>query len=267
MIPADVMEHGTSSGSDPGSPKTERRPQSQQITAATADGVNTEETAPDNASETSRSSVAASKSAAGQSAYQLKSPQKLFSKLPSMSWDAGASHPANDNRPPGTALPSKKLSGPFSWLSRISSKETPATTASTPVPVAPSNGAAPKSPNAVPSATAQPLEERTDSFDPEHAQVASELVRTKVENAELREEVENLKGQIDELKAIIENQPREVEARLKEEMDRIMQRNLEVQNENRALEEQMSEMEKDLVHAKMRYAEVLHRHCSQFWLG
>jgi hypothetical protein len=35
-----------------------------------------------------------------------------------------------------------------------------------------------------------------------------------------------------------------------------MQRNIEVQNENRHMEESMAEMEKDLVEIKMKYAEV-----------
>ncbi len=113
-----------------------------------------------------------------------------------------------------------------------------------------------KSSNASLSIKVRSLEERIEKFDTEHVQVASELVRTKVENEELKDEVENLKAQLDELKGALETQPQEVEAKLREEMDRILQRNLEVHNENRALEEQMSEMEKDLVDAKMRYAEV-----------
>jgi predicted nucleic acid-binding Zn-ribbon protein len=58
------------------------------------------------------------------------------------------------------------------------------------------------------------------------------------------------------LKNVIQKQPEEVEQQLKEEMDRIMKRNIEVQNENRALEEQMADMEKHLVETKMQYAEV-----------
>ncbi len=102
------------------------------------------------------------------------------------------------------------------------------------------------------------LEERTEKSDAEHVQMASELVRTKVENQKLHDSVESLKGQTEELRAIVEKQPEEVEARLKAEMERIMQRNVEVQNENRGLEEQMAEMEKVLVETKMRYAEVCH---------
>ena len=101
------------------------------------------------------------------------------------------------------------------------------------------------------------LEQRTEKSDTEHVEMASELVRTKVENQELIDHVESLRGQSEELRSLIERQPEEVEQRLKAEMDRIMQRNVEVQNENRGLEEQMAEMEKELVQTKMSYAEVL----------
>ena len=100
------------------------------------------------------------------------------------------------------------------------------------------------------------LEERTEKSDTEHVQMASELVRTKVENEELRDAKEGLEGQIDELKNLVEKQPSEVEQRLKEEMDRIMKRNMEVQNDNRGLEEQMADMERVLVETKMQLAEV-----------
>ena len=100
------------------------------------------------------------------------------------------------------------------------------------------------------------LEERTEKSDLEHVQMASEVVRTKVENDELQDKIESLKGQVAEYKTMVEVQPKEVEERLKNEMDRIMTRNIEVQNENRALEEQMADMEKDLVETKMGYAEV-----------
>ena len=100
------------------------------------------------------------------------------------------------------------------------------------------------------------LEQRTEKSDTEHVEMASELVRTKVENQELMDSIESLKGQSEELRSLVERQPEEVEQRLKAEMDRIMQRNVEVQNENRGLEEQMAEMEKELVQTKMAYAEV-----------
>ena len=113
-----------------------------------------------------------------------------------------------------------------------------------------------KSTNASLALKVRSLEERTEKSDTEHVQMASELVRTKVENQELHDQVESLKGQTEELRILMERQPEEVEQRLKAETDRIMQRNVEVQNENRGLEEQMVEMEKELVQTKMQFAEV-----------
>lgn len=112
--------------------------------------------------------------------------------------------------------------------------------------------------NASLSLKVRSLEERTEKSDTEHVQMASELVRTKVENQELHDSIESLKGQTDELRNLVERQPEEVEQRLKEEMDRIMERNLVVQNENRGLEEQMADMEKVLVATKMQFAEVMY---------
>jgi len=62
--------------------------------------------------------------------------------------------------------------------------------------------------------------------------------------------------QVQQLQTIVDAQPKEVEDRLREEMERIMTRNIEVQNENRSLEESTTEMEKELVSAKMQWAEV-----------
>ncbi|KAI4100449.1 MAG: hypothetical protein L6R37_005484 [Teloschistes peruensis] len=98
------------------------------------------------------------------------------------------------------------------------------------------------------------LEERIEQSDAEHVQMASELVRTKVLNEELHDKNDSLDCQVVELRKVVERQPEEVEERLKAEMDRIMTRNLEVQNENRGLEEQMADMEKALVETKMDYA-------------
>lgn len=100
------------------------------------------------------------------------------------------------------------------------------------------------------------LEEHAEKSDKEHVQIASELVRVKVENEELKDMNESMKVEVVELKAVIDKQPAELEEKLRTEMDRIMQRNIEVQNENRSMEEQMAEMEKDLVETKMKWAEV-----------
>lgn len=100
------------------------------------------------------------------------------------------------------------------------------------------------------------LEERAEKSDIEHVQMASDLVRTKVENETLSDENESLKGQVSELKRVVERQTQEVEDRLKGEMDAVMQKNIEVHNLNRALEDEKSDCERELVAAKMAYAQV-----------
>ncbi|KAH6721773.1 rab-GTPase-TBC domain-containing protein [Leptodontidium sp. MPI-SDFR-AT-0119] len=100
------------------------------------------------------------------------------------------------------------------------------------------------------------LEERVEEHDSEHAALATDLVKTKVENEELNDENESLKGQVRELRLVIEKQPEEVEARLQSEMDRLMKRNQEVHEENTRLEDEMGEMEQTLVATKMQYAEI-----------
>jgi hypothetical protein len=55
---------------------------------------------------------------------------------------------------------------------------------------------------------------------------------------------------------MVDKQPQEVEDRLKGEMDKIMARNIEVQDSNRSLEEQVQEMEQELVGTKMMHAQV-----------
>lgn len=100
------------------------------------------------------------------------------------------------------------------------------------------------------------LESRAEQSDMEHVQVASELIKTKVENEQVAEENETLKTKIEGLQNIVDTQAEEVEARLKSEMETVMQKNIVVHNENRALEEQMAEMEKELVATKMQWATV-----------
>ncbi|KAH8717111.1 rab-GTPase-TBC domain-containing protein [Phaeosphaeriaceae sp. PMI808] len=104
------------------------------------------------------------------------------------------------------------------------------------------------------------LESRAEQSDMEHVQVASELIKTKVENEQIAEENETMKTKVEELQKIVDTQPEEVEARLKNEMETVMQKNIVVHNENRALEEQMAEMEKELVATKMQWATINEEH-------
>ncbi|RKF79943.1 putative gtpase activating protein [Golovinomyces cichoracearum] len=112
------------------------------------------------------------------------------------------------------------------------------------------------------------LEERVQDHDAEHAALATELVRTKVQNQELKDENESLKIQVHEFREMIEKLPQEVEQRLQTEMDRLLKRNQEVHDENTRLEEDMSEMEKTLVETKMQYAEInaAHETLTRKWI-
>ncbi|EEY19465.1 GTPase-activating protein GYP5 [Verticillium alfalfae VaMs.102] len=100
------------------------------------------------------------------------------------------------------------------------------------------------------------LEERVEAYDREQAALATELVHTKVENEELKDENETYKGQVRELRNVIEKQPEELETAWQAERDDLMKRNAKVHEENQKLEKEMSELEEELVQTKMQYAEI-----------
>ncbi|KAJ9144822.1 RabGAP/TBC [Coniochaeta hoffmannii] len=104
------------------------------------------------------------------------------------------------------------------------------------------------------------LEERIEAVDREQAALATELVHTKVQNEELKDENESLKGQVRELKIVIEKQPAELEEAWRLERDDLMKRNERVHEENQKLEKEMSELEEELVQTKMKYAEINAQH-------
>ncbi|KAK4241389.1 hypothetical protein C8A03DRAFT_12360 [Achaetomium macrosporum] len=104
------------------------------------------------------------------------------------------------------------------------------------------------------------LEERLQEVDAEQASLATELVHTKVENNELRDENEGLKIQVQELRIVIEKQPAELETAWQAERDDLMKRNEKVHEENQRLEKELSELEEELVQTKMRYAEINSQH-------
>lgn len=100
------------------------------------------------------------------------------------------------------------------------------------------------------------LEEINEASDKEHVQLASELVRLKVENEELTDLNDALKIQVHELKNVVDKQPAEVEERLRAEMQEKVQRLAEVENARQSMQDQMAEMAKDLVNTKVKWAEV-----------
>lgn len=100
------------------------------------------------------------------------------------------------------------------------------------------------------------LEERIEVCDREQAELATDLVHTKVENQDLKDENESLKGQVGELRVVIEKQPLEIEEAWKLERDDLMKRNVKVHEENEGLEKELADMAEQLVQTKMKYAEV-----------
>lgn len=100
------------------------------------------------------------------------------------------------------------------------------------------------------------LEERLQASDRESASMATDLVQTKVENEELRDNNESLVGQVKELRNVIEKQPEELERAWQLEREDLMKRNENVHEENIRLEKELSGLEEELVQTKMRYAEV-----------
>ena len=101
------------------------------------------------------------------------------------------------------------------------------------------------------------LEQSLAELNREHIELANAMVQGKMENAKLADENEALKEEVAQLKQVIDGQPAEVEAKLKDEMDRIMERNLEVMSMNRELEEQVGDLERTLVETKLQFAQVI----------
>ncbi|KAK4459931.1 rab-GTPase-TBC domain-containing protein [Cladorrhinum samala] len=114
--------------------------------------------------------------------------------------------------------------------------------------------------NASYAARVRKLEERIEAVDREQAELATDLVRTKVENEELKDENESLKGQVKELRIVIDKQPLEIEAVWQLERDDLMKRNQKVHEENESLEKELKDLEEELVQTKLKYAEVNSQH-------
>ncbi|KAI5864291.1 RabGAP/TBC [Durotheca rogersii] len=104
------------------------------------------------------------------------------------------------------------------------------------------------------------LEERLEASDREQATVTTDLVHTKIENEDLKDQNESLSGQVRELRNVIEKQPEEIEQTWRLERDDLMKRNEKVHEENSRLEKELQELEEELVQTKMRYAEINSQH-------
>ena len=112
------------------------------VSRASLDEVSLEENVSGTTVSRSRSSTAISNNSTGPVGRPTMTAPNALTKTPSMTLDALPRHTPSDGRhsPVPTPTPAKKLASPFSWLSRISSKETP------PAPVTTSGPAPNKQP-------------------------------------------------------------------------------------------------------------------------
>lgn len=117
-----------------------------------------------------------------------------------------------------------------------------------------------KNQNILLNAKVKQLSKEIESLTEEHVAVATDLVHKKMQNSQLLDENEGLKVEVDELKVVVDKQPKEIELKMKDEMEKVMKRNLEIHNENQSLEDQMREMEMELVGTKMSLAEITEAH-------
>lgn len=106
------------------------------------------------------------------------------------------------------------------------------------------------------TAKVKELEERTQAQNAEHVTLAGDIVKCKLENDTLADQNEELRLKCEELQKMVDAQPAEVEEKVREEMESILQKNERVQVENRTLKEGMDDMEEQLVNAKMHAAHV-----------
>ncbi|GAO46183.1 RabGAP/TBC [Saitoella complicata NRRL Y-17804] len=110
--------------------------------------------------------------------------------------------------------------------------------------------------NAQLSALVKRLETTLSSLNREHIELANAMVQSKVENARLTEENEDLHTTVSELRNALSTQPAEIEEKLRKEMDTVMQKNLDVMNQNQEVESRCAELEGELSNVKVQYAEV-----------
>ncbi|KAG5440442.1 hypothetical protein PCK2_000470 [Pneumocystis canis] len=100
------------------------------------------------------------------------------------------------------------------------------------------------------------LEASLDTLNKEHIKLANTMVQNKMQIACLIDENESLTSEVSRLKLTIESQPAEIEERLRSEIENIMNKNLQVMDKNRILEDQMEEIENELAQTKIQLATV-----------
>ncbi|KAF9160899.1 GTPase-activating protein [Mortierella sp. AD010] len=101
----------------------------------------------------------------------------------------------------------------------------------------------------------QKLETSMSQLNKEHVDLAKELITRKVEMAELQDHNDVLTQKVSDLTKIVDSQAKEVEDKLKGEIEDVLRKNMEYLKKNEQLEDQLAYMESLLVETKMKYAE------------
>lgn len=105
------------------------------------------------------------------------------------------------------------------------------------------------------SETVKNLENSMTELNREHAQIANELIESKMDVARINDENDALRQQSQDLKRALETLPGEIEARVKEEMEILVTKNAALVQRNSALEDQMAYMENMVAEMKAKYEE------------
>ncbi|QSL66133.1 hypothetical protein MERGE_000508 [Pneumocystis wakefieldiae] len=119
-----------------------------------------------------------------------------------------------------------------------------------------------KSKNSSLSLKVKDLQDSLNTLSEENIQLANTMIQNKMQIASLIDENEGLISKVSDLKLIVESQPAEIEKRMKSEIQKIVDKNLQVINRNRILEDQMAEIETELAQTKMQLATIHNEHDS-----
>ncbi|KAF9989163.1 GTPase-activating protein [Entomortierella chlamydospora] len=99
------------------------------------------------------------------------------------------------------------------------------------------------------------LESSLHTLNKEHVDLAKELIARKLDMANLQDQNDVLTQKVSDLTKIVDSQAKEVEDRLKDDIQSVMQKNMELTRKNEEVEDQCSLLESLLIETKMKYAE------------
>jgi cell division protein FtsB len=100
------------------------------------------------------------------------------------------------------------------------------------------------------------LQEEYNTLNQEHCQLANDMIQLRIDNTKIREENDKLQTSLMTLQRLLDGKRGEIEHLVKDEMDQLAQRNVELATKNHALQDEVLELEKMLIELKMKHAVV-----------